>query len=398
MTFIVLLLCVGWLAHRATTPAERKRLLERTLRARRRFVGAAILRHQQVVLFWKVLCERTPSAPVTPALVGLNIVVFVLMLFGTGAVGAPDTLIAWGGSSGPRTTNGEWWRLLTTMFVHVSVLHLLADLAGLLAVGVVLERLVGPLAFAAVYLAAGVSSSTFGLIASPTGVSVGASGAIFGLYGLMLAAAMRSVFHRSTPKIPLALGKWLGPPATAFTAYSLVTSAIASGPELSALLVGWLSGLFVARDIEERPVAAIRTAPIMVAALAMVIVTVRPLSGMTDAVPEIHRLVVAEQEMAARYRTAIDQFTSGRINAQELAAVIDRDIVPALRASRARVTSLERVPDEQQPLLAAAQEYLQLRDESWRIRSNALKMGSLSMLRQADMSEIASRTVLRKLE
>ena len=398
MTFIILLLCVGWLVHRTTTAAERKRLLELALRRRRQFVRTATLRHPQVVAYWKVLCERTPWAPVTPALIGLNIVVFVLMLFGTGAPGTPGTLIAWGGSSGPRTANGEWWRLVTTMFVHVSALHLFADLAGLLAVGVVLERLVGPLTFATVYVAAGVSSSAFGLIAAPTGVSVGASGAIFGLYGLMLAAVMRSEFHRSTPKVPLALAKCLAPAAAVFTVYSLVTSAIASGPELLALLVGWLSGLFVARDIEERPAPAIRIAPIMVAALAMVIVTVRPLSGMTDVTPEIHRLVIAEQEMAARYRTAIDQFTSGRINAQELAAVIDHDITPVLQASQVRVASLERVPDEQKPLLVAAEQYLQLRDESWRIRSKALKMGSLSMLREADESEVTSRNALRKIE
>jgi len=398
MTFIILLLCVGWLVHRTTTPVERKRFLELTLRKHRQFVGAAGLRNPQVVAFWKVLRERTPSAPVTPALVGLNIVVFVLMLLGKGATGTPDNLIAWGGSFGPRTTNGEWWRLVTTMFVHVSVLHLFADLAGLVAVGVVLERLVGPLAFAAVYVAAGVSSTALGLIGSPFGVSVGASGAIFGLYGLLLAAVMRSVFNNSTPKLPLALARCLAPAAAVFTAYSLMTSAIASGPELSALLVGWLSGLFVARDIEERPAPVIRIAPILVAALAMVIVTVRPLSGMTDVTPEIHRLVIAEQEMAARYGTAIDQFTSGRINAQELAAVIDHDITPALQASQVRVASLERVPDEQKPLLVAAEQYLQLRDESWRIRSKALKMGSVSMLRQADMSEVTSRTAFRKIE
>jgi hypothetical protein len=72
--------------------------------------------------------------------------------------------------------------------------------------------------------------------------------------------------------------------------------------------------------------------------------------------------------------------------------------MPALQASRARVASLERVPDEQKPLLVAAENYLQLRDESWRIRSKALQVGSLSMLRQADMSETASRNAFRKIE
>jgi rhomboid protease GluP len=335
---------------------------------------------------------------VTPALAGLNIVVFVLMLFGTGAISAPDTLIAWGGSFGPRTTNGEWWRLVTAMFVHSSLLHLVADVVGLLAVGLVLERMVGPVAFAGVYLAAGVSSIAFSLIASPTGVSVGASGAIFGVYGLLLAAATRSMLDSSTPKIPLALARRLTPAAAVFVVYNFVTSAIASGPELAALLVGCLSGLFVAQGLGERPAPAIRTVPIVVGAIVMVIVTVRPLSGMTDMRPEVLRLAAAEQEMAARYRAATDQFTSGRITIQELAEVIDHDIMPDLQASRARVASLKGVPDEQKPLLEAAEKYLLLRDESWRIRSKALTMSSISLLKQADISEVESRNVLRRIE
>jgi len=398
MTFIVFLLFVGWLAYRATGATERKLLLKRALDVRWQFLRAATRRYPDIVPFWKLLCERTPRAPVTPALAGLNIVVFVLMLFGTGAIGAPDTLIAWGGSFGPRTTNGEWWRLVTTLFVHSSLLHLVADVVGLLAVGLVLERVVGPAAFAGVYLAAGVSSSAFGLMASPTGVSVGASGAIFGMYGLMLAVAIRSVIDGSTPKIPLALARRVAPAAAVFVVYNLVTSAIASGPELAALLVGCLSGLFVARGIGEPPAPAIRTVPVVVGAIVMVVVTVRPLSGMTDMRPEIHRLVTAEEEMAARYRAATDQFTSGRITIHALAVVIDHDIMPELQASRARVASLKGVPDEQKPLLAAAEKYLQLRDDSWRIRSKALTMSSISMLRQADMSEVESRNVLRRIE
>jgi len=398
MTFIILLLVVGWLAYRATGAAERKQLLKRALDLRWRFPRAATRRYPEIVPFWQMLCERTPRAPVTPALAGLNIVVFVLMLFGTGAISAPDTLIAWGGSFGPRTTNGEWWRLVTAMFVHSSLLHLVADVVGLLAVGLVLERMVGPVAFAGVYLAAGVSSIAFSLIASPTGVSVGASGAIFGVYGLLLAAATRSMLDSSTPKIPLALARRLTPAAAVFVVYNFVTSAIASGPELAALLVGCLSGLFVAQGLGERPAPAIRTVPIVVGAIVMVIVTVRPLSGMTDMRPEVLRLAAAEQEMAARYRAATDQFTSGRITIQELAEVIDHDIMPDLQASRARVASLKGVPDEQKPLLEAAEKYLLLRDESWRIRSKALTMSSISLLKQADISEVESRNVLRRIE
>jgi membrane associated rhomboid family serine protease len=397
MAVIVLLLLVGAVAYRATSEAERRRLLERALRTLRRWHAASPLRDPRIASFWTQLCERTRFAPVTPAVVGLNILVFAFMLLGNAPPSAPETLISWGASFGPRTTNGEWWRLVTMLFVHRSILHLVVDVVGILTVGVVLERLVGPAAFAAVYAAAGLSSSAFDLVASPTGLSLGASGAVFGLYGLMLAFAIGSVFD-TRPTVPWMLIKYLAPPAALFAVYSLATGAITTKPELMAFVVGCISGLFVARRIEERPVSTIRTAPVVVGAIVMVIVTVRPMSGMTDMRPEIHKLATAEEAMATRYQAAVDRFTNGRLTVRELAAVIDRDIMPELQAARAHVASLEHIPDEQKPLLTAAQQYLQLRDESWRIRSKALHAGNVSMLTQAEVSEIAARYALSRIE
>ena len=397
MAVIVLLLLVGAVAYRATSEAERRRLLERALRTLRRWQAASPLRDPRIASFWMQLRERTHVAPVTPALVGLNVLVFVFMLLGRGALSAPDTLMSWGASFGPRTTNGEWWRLLTMLFVHRSVFHLLVDIVGLLAVGLVLERLVGPVALAVVYAAAGLSSSAFDLVASPTGLSLGASGAIFGLYGLLLAFAIGSVFD-TRPTVPWVLTKYLAPPAALFALYSLGTGAITTRPELMAFVVGCISGVFVARGIEERPVSAIRTAPVVVGAIVMIIVTVRPMSGMTDMRPEIHKLATAEEAMATRYQAAVDRFTNGRMSVPELAAVIDRDIMPELQAARTHVASLEHIPDEQKPLLTAAEEYLRLRDESWRTRSKALHAGNVSMLTQAEVSEIAARYALSRLE
>src|SRR5689334_16963344 len=123
MAILVLLLLVGAVAYRATTESERRRFLDRAVRTLRRWQAAAALRDPRILEFWTLLRERSRFAPVTPALVVLNIVVFVLMRLGKGELGAPETLIAWGASFGPRTTNGEWWRLVTTLFVHGSTLH-----------------------------------------------------------------------------------------------------------------------------------------------------------------------------------------------------------------------------------------------------------------------------------
>jgi hypothetical protein len=262
----------------------------------------------------------------------------------------------------------------------------------------VLERLVGSVAFGAVYAAAGLSSSAFGLVSSPTGFTIGPSGAIFGVYGLMLAYAIGGAVDSSRPRMPGTLVKFLAPGAALFVIYNLVASGIPARSELMAFVVGCIGGVFITPGIGERPAAASRAVPVLVGSMVMAIVTVRPLSGLTDMRPEIHKLAVAEQEMAAQYQAAVDRFTSGRLTVRELAAVIDREIMPELQASRAHVAALEHIPDEQQPLLTAAKSYLQLRDESWRLRSKALHEGDVSMLTKAEVSEVAARFALSRVE
>ena len=146
--------------------------------------------------FSHALRARTRHALVTPVIAAINVAVFFGMLFGLGAISDPNTLAAWGASIGTRTSNGEWWRLLTSTFVHLGILHLIVDVAVLIQLGAVLERLVGRLTFIAVYLSAGLFAGLVNLSSHPVGPSVGVSGAIFGLYGLLLAALFFQMFQR----------------------------------------------------------------------------------------------------------------------------------------------------------------------------------------------------------
>jgi len=102
--------------------------------------------------------------------------------------------------------------------------------------------------------------------------------------------------------------------------------------------------------------------------------------------------------MSARYQRATNQFINGHITAAALAAVIDREILPEVQTLHVHFASLQHVPDEQKPLLAAAQKYVRLRDESWRTRSKGLNVGSVDMLRQAERSEMAAHDTLREIE
>ena len=397
MAFLILLLVVLVIVVPAATPEDRARFHRAGLHMLQRLWETIALRHRDES-FHKTLDARTPVAPVTPVLIAANIAVFVLILVSPHPLSDPNTLVAWGGNVGPRTANGEWWRLITALFVHAGWLHLLVTLIGLAQLGLVLERLVGPLAFAAVYFATGVFCGVVQLSASPVAVHVGASSAIFGTYGLMLASLLRGGLVRRVPAvIPVAVLKRLAPAATVFVVYNLATDTVASAVQLSGLLTGFACGLVVAWRVSERHASVPRIAAATAAMVAAAAIIAVPLRGIVDVTPELERLVAVEERTATTFRTALDRFQNGRITADALAEVIEGAILPDVKAARARVELLDRVPLEQQPLVAACKEFLRLRDESWRVRSAAFRRASMQMLREADSLERASREILREI-
>ena len=146
-------------------------------------------KHIDRLLFDVALRRRTPRAFATPTLVALNVVLFIVMVAAGVHPLNPDamTLLRWGGDLASRTVNGEWWRLATSMFIHAGALHLAFNMFGLLQVALIVERLVGSACFLGVYAVTGVVASLASLYVHPASVSVGASGAIFGIYGCGLA-------------------------------------------------------------------------------------------------------------------------------------------------------------------------------------------------------------------
>ena len=202
MILLIILLVLGGYALYTMSPEERTALKERLVVTAQRAKEEAARRQAEPEPFRDALRERTPWPLVMPALVAVNVIVFLMMGWGT-PTAEPESLVAWGASFGPRTTNGEWWRLVASMFVHTGFFQLLVNCAALVQLGLILERLVGHITFAAVYVAAGVLASLVSLSDYPMAVSAGASGAIFGLYGLLLASSAWTAIHRA-PAEPVA--------------------------------------------------------------------------------------------------------------------------------------------------------------------------------------------------
>jgi hypothetical protein len=195
----------------------------------------------------------------------------------------------------------------------------------------------------------------------------------------------------------LSTAKRIAIAAVPFLLYNLVTDSLGTASELAGLGTGVVVGLVIARRVSHekpalRPVAAVMAAAVLIAAAAAF-----PWRGLIDVRPEIARLVAIEERTAGVYDAAVVKFTGGRLPARALAQLIDRTILPELQASRARLQALRGVPTEQVPFVAAASEYLRLRDQSWRRRSEALIQSNMKMLRDADQTERAALDAFQRM-
>jgi membrane associated rhomboid family serine protease len=124
--------------------------------------------------------------PATMVLIAINVVVYLIeILHGGGGLGAqsPKTIYDLGGLFGPSVSEGEWYRLVTSGFVHVSPLHIAFNMVLLFFLGRLLEPALGTPRFLALYFASLLAGSFGVMLLDPNAVSAGASGAIFGLAG-----------------------------------------------------------------------------------------------------------------------------------------------------------------------------------------------------------------------
>jgi membrane associated rhomboid family serine protease len=398
MLFLFALLVIGAYVLYTMNKAERIKLLRTGIGAALKAKDAASQQLLETDPFRDALRERTPRPLVAIALIAVNVAIFMFMLMSPGQLSSPDTLISWGGSFAPLTTHGEWWRLAMTTFLHRGFLVLLVNMAALASLGYVLERLTGHLAFGVVYVAAGLMGSLVSLATYPMAIDVGPSAAIFGLYGMLAAATIWGVMEKSPLKLPLRSLKILGPPAVLFVLTSLGSDALHGESEFLGLVVGFGSGIFLTKSIGDMKPAGLRAAVPMAATAITSLIFAVTMSGVADARPEIKRVIEVEGRTASAYQPAVDKFTKGRMTADELAGLINRSIRPELQTTRARLNALKGVPQEQQAMVTRADEYLRLRDESWRLRAQALHKSSSQGLREADKTERASLEAFEKLQ
>lgn len=178
---------------------------------------------------------------ISPILININILIFIAMLVSGVHILMPEnqSLLDWGANFRPLTLEGQWWRLFTACFLHIGILHLLLNMYALLYIGLLLEPYLGKTRFLAAYLISGIAASMTSLWWHDLTISAGASGAIFGMYGVFLALLTTNLLDKSVKKALLTS-------IAVFVGYNILNGLKPnSGIDNAAHIGGLLSGLVI---------------------------------------------------------------------------------------------------------------------------------------------------------
>src|SRR4051794_18465644 len=140
--------------------------------------------------------ELVRRFPVTYSIMAACIAVYIAMSVSSGTFVAPTVanVLRWGGTGPEIILQGEWWRLVTAVFVHIGIIHIASNMYVFWGLGMMAERLLGRMNFLAVYLLTGIAGNVLTLFLKPNIVGAGASGAIFARRHLDLSVAVRQAF------------------------------------------------------------------------------------------------------------------------------------------------------------------------------------------------------------
>ena len=258
---------------------------------------------------------------VTPTLVAMNVAYFLAMV----SVGVPATsptamdVIPFGANFGPFIINdGEWWRLLSSTFIHFGVLHLAFNMWCLWSLGNLAERLFGNGRFLSIYMLSGVGGSAASVLWHPGIPSAGASGAVFGMAGALAAFLYLARIH-----LPARAARDLLTSIMIFIAFNLAFGFTVPGIDNAGHLGGLLVGAVLGASLRSRRAFPAVAAVVVAALIGTAFLT-------TSLTQDNPTLILAQAEML----TATDR--AGAIEQLEIALAEH----PALAEGHARLGEL----------------------------------------------------------
>lgn len=336
--------------------------------------------------------------PITIALLVINTFVFWDMIYLRTESIQPvgSLLIMWGSNFGPYTTEGEWWRLVTSLFLHFGAIHLTINMLALATFGSRSERVYGSLNFILIYLGAGIFGALMSLCWNTDVNSAGASGSIFGLLGALLA-----VQFRRTDPITGSVLRHMSSSVLAYTASMLVSGFYAAGIDNAAHLggvsAGFLIGFALPTPLDEASSATPGkfTRYIFAAVLTIALIA----SGIAGAYERaIHQtgealfirttfwLKKREHIVNTRFNEALHLAKLDNEKLRALADLLDTYVVPFWREASTRTLAVHLVPNSpNQQALSELQHLTEGRSEAYSLLMHGIRNDNQEEINDANM-------------
>jgi rhomboid protease GluP len=339
----------------------------------------------------------TPHVFLSRVLLFLNIAIYLVMAWKTGAGGHDftfDQILLWGADYGPATlSNHEWWRLITCGFLHGGLIHLGLNMFVLWQAGPFVERLFGNINFLAVYFISIIGASLASLTIHPFLISVGASGAIFGLYGALLGFLMMQRFNMPSQVLsPLATS------AATFVVYNLI---FGSGPgvdaaaHLGGLVSGFLCGLALSVPIMYDPLPRRSVHRLNLIAFFAIVsfLALTFLPRPSDVIGPLQHFAATEKTTLAAYNDLLRRSRARQLRDTQMADLLDQNVIAPWQAASKPLALLRNLPDKQRDIVEGLQQYASLREQGWSLLSQGLRKGDRSLvLLAAQKQSEAERT------
>ena len=193
--------------------------------------------------------KAASAISLTHVLVGINVAVFALMTLTGVSFLSPTSaqLLKWGANWGPLSLTTQPWRILTSNYVHIGIIHIGFNMWCLFSLGALAQRIFDRWTYPLIYTATGVAGSIASLAWHPTVVGAGASGAIFGLAGALIAA-----LYLGKLPIPKAAIRSTMKSLLIFAAYNLffgLSRGIDNAAHIGGLASGLALGAFLSKHL-----------------------------------------------------------------------------------------------------------------------------------------------------
>lgn len=354
--------------------------------------------------FARVLVQQTPRLWATPLLVAVNALVFISMIIsGVNLVNPTgQDLVRWGANFGPMTMQGEWWRLFSSNFAHFGIVHVLCNLWVLQDLGRLLERMLGGTACLLLYIITGVASQLAGLYVHPEVTSAGASGAIFGLFGALMAFLLTQ-----RGRAPLGLVR---PLLNSGLTFLVLNVAIGFSPgsrtdmtaHLGGLVSGFLAGFVLAQPIDSGTAGRRPWRNLLLGVVGVAVVIGAPLlvpppatEWMTLA-SDIERV---DKEVLDKWNDGVKQVREGRMSERQLGEFAEKEVLPPWREITRRVATMDREPPrgikERLPRLL---DYLRTRQQAWEDYARGIREGNNELLEEGSRNFQRAEQLAKQLQ